>query len=224
MLFGDFPSMTVHARAAYPSWPPGEHQWRDQDYDANFFAHAIKADRTKLKDRVKNLPIGPNGSRVRVSASNIPAAQSAFCAWAAQQLVTLDLSDVVLLAVPNSNATAEAQDFNIARIARLIAQMSNGRAQASTALRFIEYRPKSERERRPSALELRDNMTVVGAIPDGNIVLVDDVFTQGHHLTAATWSLPVGRDPPSHALVAARTIKQPVADVWNPITEEHFLF
>lgn len=222
-LLADLPTITVHARAAYPSWKPDEHRWRDQDYDANFFTKAIKADREKLGSRVKNLPVTGDGSRVRISANNIENARSAYATWAAGKLKELDLLDAVLVPIPNSVGIVTAADFNTAAIARAIAAATGSRASVSTSLRFIEYRPKEGRERRPGAQELRENMTLVSSIPSGPIVLIDDVFTLGHHITAASWLMPQGRDP-KHAIVASRTIKKPVEDVWQAITEDHFPF
>lgn len=51
-------TLTVHSRAAYPSWNKEELDWRDQDYDANFYVHGIKLNLDKVRDRAKALPIG----------------------------------------------------------------------------------------------------------------------------------------------------------------------
>lgn len=217
----NIPGIQVYPRAAYPTWNRDETPWRDQDYDANFFVHAVKENGDKLGPRRKSLPIGVNGAFVRVDRSTMPLAQRAFGRWVADKTRELGIVDPVFVAIPNSDALVATADFRTARLVRAVAEAFGQGAHAFVGLRFEEYVPKDERDHRLTVQELVDNMRMIAPPQPGTLVLVDDVFTQGNHVTAAYRMMPEDRRP-TVAFAAGRTCREPEADNWNLESELHF--
>jgi hypothetical protein len=219
-LFGSFPTVKVHARAAYPSWDYKETKWRQQDYDTHFFVHAVKNDAEKIGDRKTRLPLGPNAAPVWVSKDNMEVCQHWFARWAAMKCRNLDIADPIFVAIPNRNALIDAKSFNTARLARFAARAFGDGGQAFTGLRFKELIPK-EKGKRQTVAELVANMAMIEALPAGTIVLLDDVYTVGRHITAA-WKMLPKDSRPDYAFVAGKTEKSPMDDMTVVPVEHHW--
>lgn len=210
-LFADLQTVRVFARAAYPSWGPDVQKWREQDYDAHFFVHAVKNDREKIGQRATRLPMGAGGTYVRVDRDNLEIPQRFFARWAADKVRRLELERPVFVAIPNRDGLVEAKSFNTARLARMAAAAFGAGAEAFTGLRFREYVPK-EQGKRQSVRELMANMVLLEEPPAGTLVILDDVFTLGKHVTATVKMLPKKRAP-DVAVVAGKTEKRPLDDM-----------
>ncbi|MGX8273043.1 hypothetical protein ACWQV9_10190 [Brevundimonas diminuta] len=219
-LFGSFPTVKVHARAAYPSWDYKDPKWRQQDYDTHFFVHAVKNDAARIGDRKTQLPMGAGGARVWIGRDNLEVCQHWFSRWAAMKCHNLGVENPVFVAIPNRNALTDTKSFNTARLARFAARAFGDGAQAYVGLRFKEYVPK-EKGKRQSVSELVGNLVLVEDIPAGTLVLIDDVYTVGRHVTAAWKVLPKERRP-DHAFVAGKTEKGPLADMTVVPVEHHW--
>jgi len=221
-LFGSIPTVKVYARAAYPSWDYKDPKWRDQDYNAHFFTHAVKNDRVKIGQRRTQLPMGAGSAMVWIDQTNLDVCQKFFARWVAIKCHRLEVKDPIFVAIPNRDALEDSKAFNTAKLARLAAAAFGPTASAYTGLRFKAFVPKDGK--RQSVAELVSNMALIEPLPEaGTLVLLDDVYTLGHHITAAYKMMPKGRKP-EIALVAAKTEKRPLPDMTVVDEENHWCF
>jgi len=65
---------------------------------------------------------------------------------------------------------------------------------------------------RQSVNQLVANMTLVSDVPQGNYVILDDVFTQGNHITATIRKLPK-KETSAIVVVAGKTENAPLEDM-----------
>lgn len=219
-LFGSIPTIKVYARAAYPSWDHTDPKWRQQDYDTHFFVHAVKNDAEKIGNRKTRLPLGAGGSSVWVDRTNLELCQRWYARWVAMKCRNLQIDNPVFVAIPNRNALVDAKGFNTARLARFAARSFGDGAAAYTGLRFNEFVPK-EKGKRQSVSDLVANMTLIDPIPAGRIILLDDVYTVGRHMTAA-WKVLPKASRPDVGFVAGKTEKRPLDDMTVVPVEQHW--
>lgn len=220
-LFGSIPTIKVSACVAYPSWNYQDPRWREQDYNAHFFIHAVKNDRAKIGQRRTLLPMGAGGAMVWVDAANLDVCQKYFARWVALKCRRAEISDPVFVAIPNRNALGTEKSFNTARLVRMAAAAFGSSASSYSGLRFRSLVPKDGK--RQSVNELVANMELVEEIPGGTLVLVDDVFTLGNHMTAAYKMMPKSRRP-DIGYVAGKTEKKPLPDMTVVPVESHWCF
>ena len=191
---------------------------RGVDYDAT---HLVKA--------VKGLDLNPNsytwvsidGTNTRIAENNKDKAIVWHAAWAASQVDGLGVGAKLLLPIPSSKTiVASAEDYRTFKIAQAIAARA-ANCTVSSALRFIEARPGSREDggsRDPNVLY--PNMTLKTALPDGVIILIDDVKTSGGHVIAASWKLAEVSRVPALALACGRSLDAPLEDPFSLAPEE----
>jgi hypothetical protein len=217
LLDFNFETIPLHARVAYPSWDFQAVPFREVDHNAHFYTHAVKNDAKKIGTRTKNLKVGVNGESVLVSASNLIVVQRHFARFVARTIKDAGIADPVIIAIPNRDALRTIADFNTARLAALAAEAFGSGAQPYAGLRFKKLIPKTEKRRlRPD--DLAPNMEMVTDLPKGTLVLLDDVYTQGHHVRASCKVLDC---KPVLVCVAARTENEPLPNMTKPRALEH---
>lgn len=130
----------------------------------------------------------------------------------ADRVRELGIGDPIFVAVPNSGATSEVDDYATKRLVEQIAGAWGERERAFTGLRFVEPLPPvhlgGERDKR----SLLQKMVLIEKLPEGRIVLVDDVCSSGAHLFAAQRFLRPR--PVEHAIVCGRTVNDPLDDMF----------
>lgn len=177
--------LRVICRAQYLSEPVED--MRARDYNAT---HLVKA--------VKGLDLNPKaytwvkiaGRRVKITETNKDEAIRWFAAWAARRIDVLGDADKVLVPVPGSSVVRTSpDDFRTALIARAIAARSKTPTVVAAVLRWkTPMTPSRDGGPRDPRI-LYPNIVLKGALPDGTLVLVDDVYTSGGHLIASAWRL-----------------------------------
>lgn len=207
------PAIKVYSLMSYPSWDFREVSWRDMDHKAFFFVHAVKDDKKKIGSKAKSFNIGANNTPVLLTRNNLHLAQNYYAAWVARGLRQLGVGDPVIVPIPNRNALVGSTDFNTARLTRSVAAAYGNGARAAPVLRFREFVPK-ERGSRQSVGELVDNLVMTDPLPAGTVVVLDDVFTLGRHIMAASQVLSAVR-PPTVGFTAGRTVKAPLAKMFS---------
>jgi hypothetical protein len=215
-------SLSVHARCAFPSWDHRETAWRDQDRDWQLLVLAIKGDAARMKQRSARLALGEPPVMRTVDRTTVPQAGRWYGNWVAKRTRQLGIERPVFVAIPNRNALLDAKDFRTAEYVRQAAESYGEGASAFSGLRFKTFVSKEEKKRQ-GFQELKDNMVLIEPVPDGELILVDDVYTQGHHLGVAVSLLPRDREP-KHAFVAGRTVLAPLENMGAELTEQHWIF
>lgn len=214
----NMPETPVHYRVCYPSWDWQETNFRDQDHLAHFFTWAVKGDQQKIGAKFKMMKVGAGNAEVRIDRNNLDVVQRYFGRFAAAQARAAGIEDPVFVAIPNRNALAEVADFKSAGLARAAAQAFGAGAAAYTGLRFRALVPKAQGVRQRVS-DLVENMVMIALPPPGTLVLIDDVYTLGRHITAANQILPRRA---ALCVVAARTMKEPQEQMTAPGVETHY--
>jgi len=160
---------------------------RGVDYNAT---HLVKA--------VKGLDLHPNaytpvkirGKNVRITEENKDIAMQWFAEWAAPIIDAIDDYQKVLIPIPASDVVKDSpDDFRTTKIAREISSYCGSKTVVAPILRWKEPMTPSRKGGTRKARVLYSRLTQNSEIPQGTVVLVDDVFTFGGHLTAAAWKL-----------------------------------
>jgi len=184
--------MRVCFRAQYLSQPVAN--MRHEDYDATMLVHAVKGDPLPPKQWTK---VTVGGKRVRVDHANTQNAVEWFAEWASDQIDGLGHGPKILIPIPGSSTLAASPaNFRTAILARRIAAHCWRPTVVVPWLRFRDARTSSHGGGTRNPQALYENMTHVGELPAGEIVLIDDVYTTGAHMRAAAWELhDVDREP-----------------------------
>lgn len=189
--------------------------WRDEDYASRFVTLAVKND-NRLKGRAR-IPF-PDGARTVTVANKIEAVRY-FVGWASAKLAELDIERPVIIPIPGHSITPAATNFRNGALAAGIANIVPN-AIAAPILRFREPVEKAQKGGPRGSLQLSSHMVLVGGIPDGDIVLMDDVVSSGGHMRAARRIIETNNRQVTCALTCGRTVHQLVDDPFNLNPEE----
>src|SRR5581483_9951251 len=183
--------LRVVCRAQYLSESVPE--MRDSDYKAT---HLVKA--------VKGLELNPKsyawvtiaGVNTKITEETKDKAIEWFARWAAQRVDSSSNGPKVLVPIPSSKTIKSSSDtFRTAAIAREIAANCKTDVVAAPLLRWTQVMLSSREGGPRDPKILYPRLTLLGALPEGRCVLIDDVFTSGGHLIASAWKLEdVGRE------------------------------
>jgi predicted amidophosphoribosyltransferase len=140
--------------------------------------------------------------------------------WAAPQINALGGAAKVIVPVPSSKTTLKSPaTFRTAIIAQKLA------AACPNTISFPELRFETEqlnsREEGGSraAVVLYPLLRFRRSLPAGHIVLLDDVFTGGGHLTAAAWMIEDQRRKAELAICCGRSLEAQLADPFTVAAE-----
>ncbi|TWI58287.1 hypothetical protein IQ16_08193 [Bradyrhizobium huanghuaihaiense] len=189
----------------------------------------VDYDSTHLVKAVKGLELHPNaytwvpidGTNTKIVNANKDLAIKWFASWAAAKIVQLGNQPKILIPIPSSKTIiASTEDFRTYKIAQEIAARVPN-ATTTSVLRFIEARPSSREDggsRDPNVLY--PNMALTGAVPLGQIILVDDVMTSGGHFIAASWKLADLGRAPALAIACGRSLDAAIDDPFAVAPED----
>ena len=211
--------MKVFCRAQYLTDAVGH--MRSEDYNA---IHMVKA--------VKGLPLNPNaytnvlinGVWTSIREPNKDQAIIWFAEWAAAIVDSeaIQWAPTILVPIPSSAASiGTAPTFRTALIAAEIAKRAKTKVQVAPYLKWKKPRPKStdSASRKPEILF--PDLVLEQPLPRGRIVLVDDVYTSGGHVIAATWRIRKDQDRTVRAAICCGQtghIQAPVPFKIDPFT------
>ncbi|WP_125474036.1 phosphoribosyltransferase [Caulobacter vibrioides] len=196
-------SLRLQGLCGYPSWDAGQTPFRKIDWISRYLVKAIKGDLEALRKSFVVL----GKPQKKFNHENYGELVEAFHRWSAERLKELEIDQPVLVAIPNSAATSAVNDFGTKRLAEGIAAAFGPAAKAYTDLRFSEVLAKSHKGGGRSKTELLNKMVLNAPVPDGTVVLIDDVCSSGSHLFAAQRKLrPRAAEL---ALVCGRTVNEP---------------
>lgn len=183
---------------------------RPCDYDATHLVKAVKG---------LNLTTGAytviriGGRWVTIREGNKDEAIEWFAEWAASLVDSLGAHDKVLVPVPASNYTGRgSKDFRTATIATAISEKCNTAVGVCLSLYWKHVQVKSRKGGTRDASVLYRNMGLSNYLPPGDVILIDDVYSTGGHLRAATWSLADSGREVLAGVCCGRTSWQQLAD------------
>lgn len=181
----------------------GQNEWRSIDYDARFYALAVKGEYFRLKGSYDF-----NGQTLRGEPAATVTLRQHYGRWAARQLKTWGYKNPIIIPVPNSNVTlTSGGNFETAKIARAVATAFGPEATVSTILRFAQVQDAAHKNKgRRTPERFLANMVVSNGAPIKEVVLLDDVVTSGSHIQAAKMKLAgqTKASPIRHALVCGQ--------------------
>ncbi len=191
---------------------------RQQDYDAT---HLVKA--------VKGFDLNPKaytwvnigGRQRRITDANKDDAIQWFAEWAAPHIDALGSSAKVLVPIPGSEVTGTSPaSFRTAQIAQAISNQCTSATVVAPILRWrtrmVPSRSGGPRDKRV----LYDQLMMNGNLPDGDVILIDDVITGGGHLVAAAWRVEDQGRRVLLAVCCGRAMHQQTTDPFQ-ISEEN---
>ena len=185
-------------------------QMRQKDFDAT---HLVKA--------VKGLPLNENaytkvligGREVRITETKKDRAIEWFAEWAAPLVDALGIQQKILVPIPSSSTVAkDPATFRTSKLADEIAKRCKTAAASFPFLRWKKSQPSTRDGGTRDARILYRNLTLSRDLPTGDCVLVDDVYTKGGHLVAATWFLESHTRTVLGAVCCGRTSLQRLED------------
>ena len=165
-----------------------------------------------------------SGQNYRIDKDSRQVIVDLFGKWGAAKISSVGLTEVDLVPIPSSKLTIVGGDCTAKILAHSIAKQ-NPKFNLSHSLAFKELRDSDHGKRETEGIEKpkRQSQDEIfrnffhGNLPTKgrNIVLVDDVCTQGFHLLAAANYLRKHGLKVEHALCVGRTVWEP-AD--NPLS------
>lgn len=165
-----------------------------QDHKGRFVVNAIKGDPSKLGNQYQILKLGPGGSPIRIDKSNFELLATAWTQIAADQIKAADLGDKIVVApLPSSKATPEIADYRTRHLAEQVVVALGGSAVLWDGVRFKQQRTPVHGGGDRSTIY--SDMVLISEPPTGQIVVLDDVYTQGDHLNALLRHLDADRRP-----------------------------
>lgn len=186
------------------------------DYPPLKFVKAVKG---KPFTGYADIPV--LGRWKRLTPANAEEAIDWFAELAAAEIVKQGFpSPLVLVPLPNSSSTVD--NGVVPRTAHLAGAIAAKLQRASVwdALRWIERRPPTHQEGSRNPQKLYENLRVVArTVPNGTIVLIDDLYTTGGHVQAAVARLAEKNAKCDFAVCAGRTVLISAEEPFGVVTE-----
>lgn len=206
--------VTVLALATLASWDWQETKFRPDDHRGRFIVHAVKGATAKLAGKSETLKVGPGGASVTVTEANFELIADYWAQWAAHLIRSgFAEGDIVLAPLPSSQATPALAEYRSRNLANRISVHLGKRCTVWDGARFKQVRQPVHNG--GSRRTIADDMILVSNPPQGAIVPIDDVFTQGAHLGALMKLLQPDRWP-DLMVVGGKTVHAPPEKVINP--------
>jgi hypothetical protein len=180
-------------------------RWRSEDFDAMKFVQALKGEELNKWGWV---PV--RGVSHRLDQSNAGDAFGWFGDLASDYLKSKHLPrPLILVPIPGSSCTASNKTVpRTFLLAYAVATRLQG-VEVWDGFRFKNQMMPSRHGGARDAQTIYDNLRVTKKVPEGRIVLIDDVCTQGGHLRAAVTRLAEKNVRCRLAVCAARTVLAP---------------
>lgn len=191
------PVATVRVRAscyyaASKNWAGPK--FTPQDHKGRFVVTAIKGDPTKLGNQYQVLKIGAGGSAVRIDKSNSELLANAWAKMAAEYIKAAGLTDrIVVTPLPSSKATPATATYRTRDLAEMVVSELGDPAVLWDGVRFKQERTPVHGGGDRSTIY--SDMVLISDPPAGQLVALDDVYTQGDHLNALLRHLDADRRP-----------------------------
>jgi hypothetical protein len=206
-------TVDVQAFCTFAVWDWKVTRFRPEDHKARFIVHAVKGDRAKLAGKYQDLTFGTGQPPVRIDETNFELVTDAWAKWAVGKIRARKISGPIVLApLPTSKAVPALANYRTRDLARLVQAHLGGASTVWDGVRFRE-------ERQPvhgggNRATITEDMVLVSEPPDGEMVVLDDVFTTGAHLSALVRHLPTARRP-NFMVTAGQTVWERPEDVFK---------
>lgn len=202
---------------AFVSYLNGQLDYRPQDYPAKKFVDALKG---RPVNMYADLPNATRAGFWRLTQASATKAMPWFVDRAAAFLSGRpDLQDAVFVPMPSSRCViGRPMETDLSVASLLLAARCRQKALLLEALRWDMVMQPAHRGGPRSAAKLYPHLRAVAKIPsDRPIVLVDDVYTAGGHVQAATAKLEAAGGIVVLAVVAARMVYDYPADPFGVV-------
>jgi hypothetical protein len=205
----------VHLRCQYLT--SGNVVMRSADYDATLLVHAVKGKDIK-PTQYATVQVG--GAWVSIRNANRDRAIEWFAEWAAPIVTGIAPVKKVLVPIPNRRAfVGSGVEPRTAALAAAIQAKIGDDAVCADVLRWRRELPKSTNEASRKPEVLLPDLLLVGEIPWGRVVLVDDVFTSGGPAIASAWRLSDAGRAANTLVCCGRTTWLQLDDPFNVPSE-----
>lgn len=190
-------------------------KWKDQDYAARNLVQAIKGGAFK---GYTDVTINGTGYRIRNDVEGRRAAYNFASIGIANKMRQLGCTDVAIIPVPSSSHTAPCDMFTGKRLAESV-KSRVAASEVRAELYFQNAMPKSAQGGGRNQNEILANLRVNDLNGITNAILLDDVYTSGAHIKAATRFLRNLGVEVEHAFVVGRTAWERPDDMFKVESE-----
>jgi predicted amidophosphoribosyltransferase len=181
---------------------------RREDYDATHLVKAVKG--LPLKNAYAWTMIG--GRNTKIVETNKDSAIDWFVEWAAPRINNLGSKRKVIVPVPSSKSIVTSPPtFRTAIIAQKLAAACDNTI-SFPELRFAAQQPNSREEGGSRSAEVLYPLLRCRPLPDGHIILLDDLCTGGGHLKASSWIIEDQGKEIKHAICCGRSLETQLDD------------
>ncbi|MEO1333712.1 MAG: phosphoribosyltransferase [Myxococcota bacterium] len=203
-------SVRVATFAAYPSYAKTQTPWRGTDFDSSEFVRLAKGKRINGHTTVRH---PDTGRLVRLESDDISAARELVGLWAAKALREEYREEKVLLVPIPGSKCVRIRDRECAAVslAETIVDVSKNMGldvRVLDAFRWTREMTPSHQGGSRDPDYLRDHLRLLSVPNDSHVVLVDDVYTTGGHVKAATMKLREVGAVPDLALCVGRRVDE----------------
>lgn len=208
--------ITTVAFCRYPA--ETDWAWRQADWAANRFISALKG---KEFRGYAYVPV--RGQRLRLSMNTAPLAKGWFADLVYEHLnqhAELE-PPFFFVPIPDSGCTAvNGVAPRMLTIAKDLAARFGDGSRAYDVLRWLQEMQPSHQGGERNVRQLYGNLTVTGRLPNGPVVLLDDITTAGGHIRAAETRIHERNGEVELAITAGRTAWEPADPVWGTLEDE----
>ena len=171
----------------YAQYLQGPSNMRQCDYDATNIVKAVKGS-TLHPNSFVNIKV--RGKEREIREKNKDLAIECFAEWAAPHIDLFDSENKILIPIPSSQTTKDSPpNFRTAIIAETISKKCQTSVIVLPVIRFRTERQASHGGGSRDPNRLYKNMIVIDSLPLGEAILIDDIYTTGSHIQAASWVL-----------------------------------
>jgi hypoxanthine-guanine phosphoribosyltransferase len=151
------------------------------------------------------LHVPKSAGSIRIDESNVARARQLFGEFIMRKIKEAGLQSVVAIPVPSKDGLRGAADFrSYSMLRECLAQYPN--ITVFPGLRYRTAMGSASKGGPRSRLLLDANTVVAAAIPEGSILLVDDIVTTGNSMASAFHSLRKSGRQPACAVSCGYTI------------------
>lgn len=194
-------TLWLHAHGGYPSYEQIGLEWDQWDFDAYKFIQALKGNSVSGYATLQR----PNGGWLKIEGENTAAAFQIFGEWGAKVLDDIGLEEGHLVPVPSSTCLELGGDEKGRKLAQAITNVRPN-FKVLEALHWHKKLPKSAEGGPRDVPTLLANLRIMQELPEGHLILIDDVVTTGGHLRASASGLRHFGGTVELALCGAQTV------------------
>jgi Phosphoribosyl transferase domain len=176
---------------------------RTEDYwNAYFYVWAVKIGTFKKGFYI----VPPDRITINITKDNFNLVRETFGKWAAEQVPKFSSEEVTLISVPSKDALAATKDYRSLKMTREVFAATSYADKVSDGLRWSKEVPKAHAGGERSRAALLQHLKASTAVKGKSVILIDDLFSTGGSLLAASDCLTAADAKVLGAITCGKTV------------------